>query len=103
MDMMKSFKKLCTPAALYFVLSMIALVMMVVQNYHNTHTLCLGKYSCSVPSVMMVLVLNLVYILFWTWILQLICKSGWSIISWVLVLFPFVVIFLFVILGMTQV
>jgi len=100
---MKSFKKLCTPAALYFVLSMIALVMMVVQNYHNTHTLCLGNYSCSVPSVMMVLVLNLVYILFWTWILQLICKSGWSIISWVLVLFPFVVISLFVILGMTQV
>lgn len=33
-------------------------------------------------------IIHLVFAIFWTWVLNLICKSGFSIISWILVLFP---------------
>jgi hypothetical protein len=36
------------------------------------------------------------YIIFWTWILNLICKSGASVVSWVLVLFPIILMFLII-------
>ena len=103
MQLYKTFKKLCTPAALYFVLSILALLMLVFQNMNNTHTLCVGNFSCPVPNVTLVFIINLLYILFWTWILNLICKSGWKWVSWLLVLFPFIVIFLLVLLGMSQI
>lgn len=102
MNLYKSFKKLCTPASLYLVLSLLGLIMVAYQNMYNTHTLCIGNYSCSVPNMMLIYFFNLIYILFWTWVLQLICKSGWASISWLLVLFPFVLVFLFVFLGMNE-
>jgi hypothetical protein len=57
-----------------------------------------GSFSCFVPSTVLVLSIKLVYILFWTWILNLICKDGHSGIAWLLVLFPFIL--LFVIIGL---
>jgi hypothetical protein len=102
MDLYKKFSQLCAPAALYFVVSLLALLLVILQNLQNRHTLCVGNYSCPVPSVTLIFLMNLVYILFWSWILHLICKAGWKWLSWALVLFPFVVVFLLVILGMSQ-
>lgn len=102
MDLLKQFKKLCTPASIYLVLALLSLIMVIYQNMNNSHTLCIGNYSCSVPNMLVIYFLNLVYILFWTWVLQLICKAGWASVSWALVLFPFVMVFLFVLLGMNQ-
>ena len=102
MNLYNKFSKLCTPASLYFVVSLFALLLVVLQNLQNKHTLCVGNFSCSVPNVTMIFLMNFVYILFWTWILNLICKAGWKMLSWALVLFPFIVVFLMVILGMSQ-
>ena len=102
MNIFKEFKKLCTPAALYLVLSLLALFIVIIQNLNNSHTLCVGNYSCPMVNLPLFYILNLVYLLFWTWILNLICKSGWNIISWILVLFPFILAFIIVILGMSQ-
>jgi hypothetical protein len=41
---------------------------------------------------------ELLYIFFWTWVLNLICKDGHTTISWLLVLFPFIL--LFVMMGL---
>lgn len=76
---------------------MIAYAAMLVQNLGNKQTFTLGLFSCRVANTLLVLIFNLIYILFWTWVLNLICKDGYSNISWFLVLLPF--IFLFVILG----
>ena len=103
MNLVKTFKKLCMPSALYFVLAILSLILLVFQNMNNSHTLCVGNYSCPVPNVTLVFVINLVYIIFWTWVLNLICKAGWNWLSWFLVLFPFIVISLFVLLGMTAI
>ena len=97
----KKLSQLCTPAAFYFVISMIAYAVMVVQNLGNLNIFTLGVFSCKVSSTLLVLLFNLVYILFWTWVLHLICKDGYSNISWFLVLLPF--IFLFIILGVMMI
>lgn len=102
MDLYKTFSKLCGPASFYFVISLLALFLVIYQNLTNKHTLCVGNYSCHVPNVTLIFIINIAYILFWTWVLYLICKAGWRSLSWALVLFPFVVIFLMVILGMSQ-
>ncbi len=98
MGLMKTFKKLCTPAMIYLVISLFALIIVTMQNFDNTTKLCVGKYSCIVPNVTLVLLFNLLYILFWTWILSLICNAGYKIISWILVLLPFIVAFVYVFL-----
>ena len=89
--------QLCRPAAFYFVISMIAYVITILQNLGNINIFSLGVFSCKVTSTLLILLFNLVYILFWTWVLHLICKDGYTNVSWFLVLLPF--IFLFVIFG----
>jgi hypothetical protein len=37
--------------------------------------------------------IHFIYVVFWTWVLNLICKAGYKWLSWVLVLAPFVLIF----------
>jgi uncharacterized membrane protein len=94
----KSLKELCTPAFIYFIISIIALVMVLLQNMGNTNSYNIGSFSCSVPSTALIFIIKLIYILFWTWILNLICKDGHVGISWLLVLLPWIL--LFVIIGM---
>lgn len=93
-----SLKKLCTPALLYFVISIFAWGIVLFQNLGNSHSYHLGNFSCRVPNTILVFVLKLLYILFWTYVLQLICKDGHVGISWLLVLLPWLL--LFVIIGL---
>jgi hypothetical protein len=94
----KSIKELCTPAFLYFVISILALVVVLLQNIGNQHSYHVGYFSCRVPSTAMVFIVKLIYIFFWTWVLNLICKDGHVGISWLLVLLPWIL--LFVIIGL---
>jgi cbb3-type cytochrome oxidase subunit 3 len=93
----KSLNQLCTPSYVYFIISTLALTFAAIQNLGNTQMYALGNFSCRVPSTIAVFILKLVYILFWTWILNLMCKDGQQTIAWLLVLLPFIL--LFVILG----
>ena len=95
---MKYIKKLCTPAYIYLVISVIAILMMMFQNSGNVDTYCLGSYNCPVPNTALVFFVQFVYVAFWTFILDSICKAGHKQFSWFLVLFPFIL--LFVLLGM---
>jgi hypothetical protein len=97
MALPKNLKELCTPSLIYFVISILGLAVAVIQNLGNTKSYTLGSFSCNVPSTILVFIVKLIYILFWTWILNLICRDGYSTISWFLVLFPFVLSF--VLLG----
>lgn len=93
-------RNLCTPSYIYLVLSLIALILMAVQNYGNINVYCLGSYSCIVSSTLLVFLIKLVYVLFWTWILNLICRAGAPSFSWFLVLFPFILFFAIVFVSM---
>ena len=95
---MISLSKLCTPSYIYFIISVLFLGIAGFQNLGNNRNYNLGIFSCDVSSCIMVFIVKLLYIVFWTWILNLMCKDGYSGIAWFLVLIPFIL--LFVILGL---
>ena len=98
MAFIKSFKDLCTPSLVYFLISIISLAVVLLQNLGNTNSYHVGSFSCRVPNTYVIFIIKLIYILFWTWVLNLICKDGHTEISWLLVLLPFIL--LFVMMGL---
>ena len=88
------FYNLCDPAFYYLIISIAAIFIMAAQNFGTDSIYCMGSYSCYVPSITMIFVVKIMYVLFWTWILNLMCKDGHKEIAWFLVLLPFVVLFL---------
>jgi len=101
MAIIPGIKKLCTPALVYFIISVISIIVMAFQNYGNTDLYCVGVYSCNVTSVGIIFVLKFIYVLFWTWVLNIICRNGYENVSWFLVLFPYIL--LFVLLGLLMI
>ena len=88
--------QLCTPAYIYFIISVLAIAIAAVQNLGNNHKYNLGSFSCRVPSCIAIFAMKLGYILFWTWILNLMCNDGHTGIAWFLVLLPFVLLFVMI-------
>ena len=89
-------RNLCTPSYVYLVGSMILLAVMYYQNMNNVDVYCLGAYECNVNNVTAIFLGKFIYILFWTWILNLICRSGSPTIAWLLLLLPIVLFFLII-------
>ncbi len=87
--------KLCTPALVYLLLSGLAILISVMQNYGNTDIYCLGNFSCK-TSTYIVFLAQLLYVVFWTWVLNIICGAGYTYVSWFLVLFPFILFFIII-------
>ena len=67
----------------------------------SKHIYKLGMFTARVPSCLLVFIVKIIYILFWTWILNLICKDGHKGLAWFLVLLPFIL--LFVIMGLVMI
>jgi len=86
-------RNLCTPSYVYLVISSIALIVMLYQNIGNVNTYCLGSYSCNVSSTALIFIIKAVYILFWTWILNLMCKANDTSIAWLVLLLPVIIMF----------
>ena len=89
-------RNLCTPSYVYFIISAIALVVMLYQNVGNVNRYCVGSHSCNVSSTAIIFIIKAIYILFWTWILNLICRAGAPGIAWFLVLLPFILMFVLI-------
>ena len=90
----KGIGPLCTPAYVYLVISIIALIVMFLQNFGNREVYCLGSYSCDVSNVAIIFIVKILYVLLWTWILNLICGAGAEGLAWFLVLLPFLIFFI---------
>jgi len=91
--------KLCSPAQLYLFFTLISVIIITYEN-SGTHDnmLCFGNYEChNTPSKTVLIFVNLIYIAFWTFILNLICKNGYTNLSWFLVLLPVFAFILFLI------
>lgn len=98
----KSMKELCTPAYLYFALSMFGIILSGLQNMGNNKRYSVGLLSTDVPNTFFIFIVKIIYVLFWTWILNLICKDGHKEIAWFLVLIPFLLIFIIIGLIMLE-
>ena len=86
MKLEAAYKSLCLPSKVYFVLSFIGILLAVFMPS------VFGRVSGLAHLV------HIVYVVFWTWVLHLICGAGYKWISWVLVLAPFVLALMIVLL-----
>ena len=85
-------RNLCTPAIVYLAISLFVMLMMFYNNFMNIDVYCLGDFSCKLNiSIYTIFIIKLVVVLFWTWILNIICQNGYTYVSWFLVLLPFLV------------
>lgn len=90
-------KKLCTPALIYLVISLLAISIIGYQNLSNGSSyFCVGNYECATSMKYSIFMFNILYILFWTFILNCICTAGYKGVSWFLVLFPLVLMFVLI-------
>ena len=80
--------KMCEPAMLYLIISVLGLIMIIMQNT-SSDVYCMGTYDCENISKPIAFIIQVFYIVFWTWLLNTLCKAGYKNISWIIVLFPF--------------
>lgn len=74
---MKNFSELCTPAKIYFAIAVISTIIALFSGI----------------SFMFVL-MKLIFAFIWTFVLGWLCNKGFTSISWVLVLLPYIIILL---------
>lgn len=90
-------KNLCTPAYVYLIISTIAISIIAIQNLMNNDTYCLGNYTCRNTDPVFIFIFKIMWVIFWTWLLNMICSRGGETgknIAWVLVLIPYVILFI---------
>ena len=78
-----SIPKLCSPALLYLILGALSLA-----------------YMATILPASAALI-KLLFILVWTWFLNFLCSNGYSVVSWILVLLPFIFIVVMLVLAFT--
>ena len=71
---------ICAPAILYLAISALSIIYFIFTETYN----------------LLFYVFNILMIALWTWILNVICTAGYKWVSWVLVLFPFIILFLLI-------
>ena len=93
-------KKLCQPSFIYFIVSMISLALIAIDNIRrgNFKIYCLGNYECNVENTWIIFIFKFLYVIFWTFILNTLCKSGYTQFAWLILLLP--ILLLFVVLGL---
>ena len=88
---------LCTPATIYLVLSAIGIIMIAFQNYGMSPNMyCVGNVQCPVQSSAPIFIMKILYVTFWTFILNTLCSYGYNQLAWFLLLLPFILFFIMV-------
>ena len=77
MKLPKAFKDLCTPAMVYFVISVLTIL---IALFNRVKLVAIGA--------------KLLFALVWTLFLNYLCKQGYKSFSWLLVLLPYVMMIL---------
>tara|TARA_Y100000816_G_scaffold179238_1_gene129571 strand:- start:4970 stop:5293 length:324 start_codon:yes stop_codon:yes gene_type:complete len=92
----KLYNSICEPSRLYFVISSIILIIIGIQNATSpAPSYCIGPYVCD-SDPRMVFIYKIIYILFWTWALDTLCRAGYKKLSWFLVIYPVLLMFLLI-------
>lgn len=88
---------LCTPATIYLVLSAIGIIMIAFQNYGMSPNMyCVGNVRCPVQTTTPIFIMKILYVAFWTFILNALCSYGYNQLAWFLLLLPFILFFIMV-------
>ena len=80
---------------LYLVISIFSFLGILVQNCNTSERYIIGDMSAKAPCHnAWFFVGKAVYIIFWTWLLNILCRGGASWISWLIALFPIILFFI---------
>ena len=94
-NLIKNISGLCAPAMFYLVLSTISFLAILFQNCQMPNVYIIGDYVTKIPCHnAWFFAGKILYIIVFTWLLNFICKKGFTNISWFLVLLPFIGMFL---------
>ena len=91
---MKRIQALCNPAMFYLVISGISFLFILFQNLNNPNEYCVGTMKCNTEKKPAVFIGKVLYILFWTWLLDLMCKGGYTNLAWFILFLPFILFFI---------
>lgn len=69
-----NFSSLCTPALIYFVVSIFYIIIKCFTNFN-----------------IMSIIFNIIIVMFWSFLLNFLCNMGLTIISWIIIILPFFV------------
>jgi len=91
MNLSKTVKKLCAPARFYLGISIFMILLILIQNlfHNNSNELCVGSYISDISefaNISVFFLLKILYVVFWTWLLNVLCRNGFKSVSWFLVL-----------------
>ena len=89
-------RKLCIPALIHLVISLIGLITLILVSKETNNMICVNNTKCNVGNKGVFFAVEGILILFWTFILDLLCKSGYKLLSWILILLPFILFFILI-------
>ena len=75
-SMKSTYTSVCNPAKFYLVLSIFAFIIGFLQNIGNDRVYCLGSLGCSPSNSIYIYIFQIIYIAFWTWVLNIICNPS---------------------------
>ena len=97
----KKISNLCSPAKVFLFIELLLVLTMTYQNWgYSDYMLCFGDYTCDVDNKKILLIPKLLYIAFWTFILDLMCKNGYKNFAWMLLFLPVILFIIFMFLFM---
>jgi hypothetical protein len=102
MEISKTLESLCTPSYLYLTISLLSIFTIFACNYNNNNY-CLGSLKSNFSNSPYYYVYKIIYVLLVTYVLNQLCQRGYGNISWFILLFPYILMFLFIIIGISLV
>lgn len=104
------YENLCTPAKLYITLALLYMIgaYFSMNGFSNFMKVNQSKVHPSLNSLNFsvnqskgaITLVNVLFTLFWTWVLNRLCSAGYTKVSWFLVLFPYLFLFIALIFAM---
>ncbi len=85
MNFIQDFKHLCTPALIYLILVVVGILAQIMSG--------MATFFNTIGTIIIAAL--------WTWLLNYICKSGYAIISWILVFLP-ILLYVLLVLFLIQ-
>lgn len=74
---MSFIKTVCTPTTIYLFISIISLIISILSSFN-----------------LMSIIIKIIFIMFWSWLLNTLCNNGLTIVSWILIILPFIAYFM---------
>jgi hypothetical protein len=89
---MKHFWKICSPALLFLIFAILAILVSFWQNFSFQASLTLGKTTSDLPMTSIVYILSAIFVVIWTILIDNLCKLGYAKLSWGCFLIPSILI-----------